>query len=167
MKRIVCIVLAVAVVLLQMSLLPALRPFGVVPNLMLVFVVLMGLEGTASSALVVALAGGLALDFASGADFGLWTGVLTLAALLTGMVHRAGLELKSIWPAVALVVAGTIVMAVILLLGLVNAVGVWPVGGLAVRVVTEVIINLLLMLAVRPLVRWAASGLQAGVMPIG
>src|SRR5471032_2090666 len=121
MKRVGLVVIAILAVLLQVSLLPALRPLGVVPNLMLVVVVLMGLEGTASVALVVAVVGGVAVDMASGANFGLWTGVLVLAALATGLIHRSGVELGGSVVAVILVTAGTILEAIVILLGLVNS----------------------------------------------
>src|SRR5471030_2509367 len=120
MKRLGLAVLAIISILLQVSLLPALRPFGVVPDLILVVVVLMGLEGTASAALVLAVVAGLILDMASGANFGLWTGLLVLAALAAGLLHRAGVELSGPLVAVVMIVAGTILETVVILMGLIS-----------------------------------------------
>jgi hypothetical protein len=155
MRRGLFVVALAVAVLAQMSLLPALRPFGVVPNLALVMVVLVGLEGTASLALAVAVAGGFALDLASGANLGLWTGVLVLAALVGGLVHRAGIEVEGPLVPGIMVAAGTILMTVVVLGGLVSTVTHWSVGLLVRRCLIELVLNLILMMMVRPLVRWA------------
>ncbi|HUD11300.1 MAG TPA: hypothetical protein VMS08_02740 [Candidatus Saccharimonadia bacterium] len=167
MKRFWLVVLAVAAVVLQTSLLPALRPFGVVPNLMLVIVVLVGLEGTSSSALVIAVAGGVVCDMASSANFGLWTGLLVLAALVTGLLHRAGLELSGPVVAAIMIAAGTLLETAVILLGLVNVVQSWPVASLLGRFGAELVLNLLLMLAVRPLIRLVVPAADPGVTVIG
>jgi hypothetical protein len=161
------IVLAVAGVVLQLSLLPALRPLGVVPNLALVVVVLVGLEGTASLALVIAVAGGLALDLASGANFGLWTGLLVSMALAAGLIHRAGIELAGPTVAAVMVTLGTLVMSVAVLSGLVRVVTDWPVGALVGRFTTELVLNLILTVALRPLVRLVVPDPRAGRVEIG
>jgi cell shape-determining protein MreD len=153
-RRAGLIALAVACVLVQVSLLPALRPFGVVPNLALALVVLMGLEGTASMALAVAVVAGLAIDLASGANFGLWTGVLALAALVAGLLHRAGVELSGGLLAAAMVMVGTVLMTLVVLAGLVNTTSYWPVGWLVGRLLVELVLNLVLTFSLRPLVRW-------------
>jgi rod shape-determining protein MreD len=167
MKRTGLIALAVVGVILQLSLLPALRPLGVVPNLALVLVVLVGLEGTASQALVIAVAGGLALDLASGANFGLWTGVLVLAALAAGLVHRAGIELAGATVAAVMVAMGTMVMTAAILSGLVRSVTDWPVGMLMGRFATELVLNLILTVALRPLVLLVVPDPRAGRVEIG
>jgi cell shape-determining protein MreD len=167
MRRVGLIVVAVACVLLQLSLLPALRPLGVVPNLALVLVVLLGLEGTASIALVCAVAGGLALDLASAANFGLWTAVLVVAALATGLIHRAGIELGGLVVPVVMVVAGTVVMTAVILVGLINDIPGWPVGVVAGRLVSELVLNLVLTVLLRPLVRLVVPNARAGQVEIG
>ena len=153
MKRAALVVIVVLALVAQLSLLPALRPLGVVPNVMLALVVLVGLEGTASLALLAAVTGGLAVDLASGTNFGLWSGVLVLAALVTGMVHRAGIELQGPVVALVMVAAGTLLMTLMILAGVANAVSYWPVGNLAERFFAELVLNLLLTVALRPLVR--------------
>jgi hypothetical protein len=152
-RRLWLVVLAFVSILIQLGLLPALRPFGVVPNLMLVVVTLVGLEGTASSALTIAVAGGLAVDLASGANFGLWTGTLVLAALVAGLVHRAGIELGGPLVAIVMVMVGTSLMALIVLAGLVNVVNIWPVGSIAGRLAMELVLNLVGTVALRPLIQ--------------
>jgi hypothetical protein len=161
-KLVGLIAIAVACVLLQVGLLPALRPLGVVPNLMLVLVVLVGLEGTASAALALAVVGGLAVDLASGANFGLWTGVLVVAALTAGLLRRAGVELAGPAVGMVMVAVGTVVMSVVILAGLVNVVGAWPIGALAGRITTELVLNLILMAGLRPVVRIAVHNVSAG-----
>src|SRR5690349_15236780 len=123
MKRALLAAVAVVVILLQIGFLPGLRPFGVVPDLALVFVVLVGLESAASIAMVVAVACGLTLDLASGANLGMWTGVLVLAALVTGLLHRAGVETGGpVVPAVMIAI-GTLTVTLVVLTSLVNVVG--------------------------------------------
>jgi hypothetical protein len=166
-KRLGLILLAAVCVLLQTSLLPALRPFGVVPNLALAMVVLVGLEGTASMALTIAVLGGFALDLASGTNFGLWTGVLTLAALVAGLLHRAGIELGGGLIATAMVTVGTLVTTAVVLVGLANTVMHWPIGWILGRLAIELVLNLILTLLLRPVVRWLMPTSQPEVGAIG
>ncbi len=140
------------VLAVQIGLMPALRPFGAVPNLMLVFVVLVGLAGTASTALIAALIGGLLLDLTSGADFGLRIGLLVLAALVTGLVHRAGLTLAGPAVVMAVVAAGTVVENAAVLAGLAGSGTGWPLGFIVGKLALEVVLNLGLILMMRPLV---------------
>jgi rod shape-determining protein MreD len=116
-RRAALALVSLAVLLLQVGLLPALRPFGVVPNLALVWIVLIGLEGSASLALIYAVVIGVSLDVASGASFGLWTGMLVLAALAAGVVHRAGIELTGSLVAAVMVAVGTVLTTVVILGG--------------------------------------------------
>jgi rod shape-determining protein MreD len=160
MRRTALVIFCGLCVVLQVSFLPALRPLGVVPNLMLPLVVLMGLEGTASLAVAAAVIGGVLVDLASGANFGLWTAVLVLAAVVTGLVHRAGFELVTT-AATAIVAAGTLLMALVVLSGLAPVVSHWPWGGLLLMVATELVLNLILTIVLRPLVRMLAGGVQA------
>ncbi len=139
---------------MQLSFLPALRPFGVVPNIVLVLVVLLGLEATASTALVVAVVSGLVLDVGSGANFGLWTAVLVLAALTGGLAARAGVELVGGLVAAAMVMIGTILMAVVILVGVAGAVTHWPWAALMIGLAAQIVLNLILTAAGRPVVRW-------------
>lgn len=152
MKRVGLVVLAIMSVLMQLSLLPALRPFGVVPNLMLVTVVLIGLEGTASMALATAVAAGVVLDMASGANFGLWTAILVLAALASGLVHRAGIELGGPTVAVVIVAIGTVVETAVIVLGVAGYTSL-AAGVIAGRLMAELVLNLLLTVMLTPLVK--------------
>jgi Ca2+/Na+ antiporter len=148
-----------AVLAVQVAFIPALRPLGVVPNLALVLVVLVGLRGTASLALGVALAGGLLLDLTSGADFGLRLGLLVLVALATGFVHRAGLQASGTMLALAMVAAGTVVADLTVLAGLIRAgIGHWPVGSIMGTMLLEIMLNLSGTLALAPLIRWVTTG---------
>ena len=149
------VIVVVAMIVLQLGLVPAVRPLGVVPNLLLGLVALVGLLGTASVALAVALAGGLVLDLASGADFGLRMGLFVLVALVAGLVHRAGLTLGGPVVALVLVAVATVVADAAVLAGLVGIATQWPLGLILARLGLEVVLNLGLTLGLSPLVRWA------------
>ncbi len=147
------LLLLLPVLALQVGFMAAFRPFGVVPNLILVLAVLAGLMGTASLALGVALVGGLLLDLTSGADFGLRLGLLVLVALITGLVHRAGLTLAGSVVALVLVAAATVVGNLAVLVNLAGTAPHWPVGVILTKLGLEVVLNLSLTLAMRPLVK--------------
>lgn len=151
------LLLGVAVVL-QMSLLPALRLFGVVPNVLLVVTVLVALSVATSEALVAAAAAGLVVDLASGMNFGLWMGMLMLSTLAGGLVHRAGIELHGGLVAAGLVILGTLLMTGAIWSTLVTAGVDWPIpasfGG---RLMMELLLNLMLTMALQTPVRWALS----------
>jgi cell shape-determining protein MreD len=153
MRRVWLVLLMGLTILLQVSLLPALRPFGVVPNVALVMVVLVGLEGTASTAVAAAVVCGVALDLSSGANLGLWTGLLVLAAIVTGMLHRAGIETDRLLVPVAMVTVGSMIMPLVILTGLANVVQHWPFGALAGRFAIELVLNLAIMMVLKPVVR--------------
>ncbi len=154
MRRLAAALVVAAAVLIQLSLLPALRPFGVVPNLLLVVIVLVCLSLPTSEVLVAAAAGGLVLDLGSGANFGLWTGVLMLVALVGGVLHRAGIELDRAPVAPALVAVGTILIAVGVWIGLLKSGGPWPGLSPGGRLLVELVINLSLTMLLRGPLGW-------------
>jgi cell shape-determining protein MreD len=153
MRRVWLVALVGLTILSQVSWLPALRPLGVVPNLALVMVVLVGLEGTASTAVAAAVVCGVALDLTSGANLGLWTGLLVLVAVVTGMLHRAGIETDRLLVPAVMVTVGSMIMPLVILTGLVNVVSHWPWGMLAGRFALELVLNLGLMMVLKPVVR--------------
>ena len=158
MRRLAVIVLMSLAVILQVSFLPAIRLFGVVPNVALVAMVLVSLNVVTSEALSVAALSGLVLDLASGSNFGLWTGVMVLIALAVGVMHRAGLELDRVFVAFGLVAVGTLVITSVIWTALVPSVAHWPVADLAGRLTIELVINLVLTMMLRPLVRLLLGG---------
>lgn len=165
MKWLGLIFIVTAAVILQMSFLPGLRPFGVVPNLVLVVIVLASLHIVTSQALMAAAASGLILDLVGGTNFGLWTGVLMLVVLVVGLMRRAGIELDVLVVATILVAAATIVIAVVIWMTFIPLVANWPVGVAAGRLMIELVINLSLMLLLRLPIRWLlGSSRQSAVM---
>lgn len=159
--------LAGMAVLLQLSLLPGLRPLDVVPNLMLVMVVLIALNVATSEALVMAAVCGLILDLAGSANFGLWTGLLVLVVLVVGIVGRAGFELDRVWVALGLVSAATIVMTLAVWSALAVRGGGFSMSlGWSGRLLAELVLNLILTITLQRLVRWAlprgGPGLESG-----
>lgn len=164
MRNILLAIIVILAIFLQVSFLPALRPFGVVPCILLPIVVFVGLYGQASTALVAALAGGLSMDLASSGDFGLWTGTFVLAALVCGYVHRAGVEL--ITPvAVIMVAVATLVVNVVLLTSVYGAPGPW--SAVFNNLVIQVVLNFILTLAVGPLIRPVVRTSNNSEMMIG
>jgi rod shape-determining protein MreD len=161
MRRAALIALITVVVVLQLSLLPGLRPLGVVPNLAVVVMVLAALNVVTSEALVAAAASGLVLDLASGANFGLWTGVFMLITLVVGVLRRAGIELDGAVVAPGLVAAATLVITLVVWLALAPKGVHWTFGGAAGQLVVELVINLVLTIALAPLVRWMLGGTRA------
>ncbi|MBW4061849.1 hypothetical protein HJC99_04745 [Candidatus Saccharibacteria bacterium] len=154
MKPLMLSGVAVVIFMLQLSFIPALRPFGVVPNAGLVLVALVGLYGTASLALIIAVAGGLTLDLVSGANFGLYVALFTVVALAAGYIHRAGLNWVGPSMAIGLVIVATLVQNFIILGGLLRVTSSWPLGYVLGQTGLELILNTFLVLVLRPLVQW-------------
>lgn len=154
-------VLVAVATLCQVAWLPIVRPFGLVPNIVLALLALVALEESAVIGLGLAVAAGLVCDLMGGGNFGIWTGVLVLEVLVAAQVRQAGVETDRLVVPVAMVVAGTILMAMLVLGGLVGQVALgllWPQLG---RIVGEILLNLGLMLVWRPVVRRVAA-LQGG-----
>jgi rod shape-determining protein MreD len=165
-RRIVLILLVILAVILQVSFLPGLRPFGVVPNLVLVVIVLVSLQVGTSESLMMAAASGLVLDLVSGTNFGLWTGVLMLTVLVVGLMRRAGIELDALVVATILVAAATVVIAGVIWLTSVTKVSNWPMSVAAGRLMGELVINLGLMMLLRLPMRWI-QGSNRGYAEMG
>jgi rod shape-determining protein MreD len=160
MKRLLLGLFIGLAVVLQISLLPALRPFGVVPNLVLVTVVLAALFAATSDMLVAAVLAGLLLDLVSGSGFGLWSGILVLATLVTGVMHRSGLEIRGALVAPVVVAAGTLLFTAGTLLVLGGGAANWPVLTLLGRFVVELLLNLTLVAMLKPVARVLFGGGQ-------
>ncbi|GAC1369468.1 MAG: hypothetical protein NVSMB39_1310 [Candidatus Saccharimonadales bacterium] len=158
MKRAALIFVMTLAVALQVSFVPGLRPFGVVPNLVLIVLVLSAVMVVTSEALIAAAVSGLLLDLVSGANFGLWTGVLMLTALVVGVMRRAGIELDGFIVAVGLVAAATIVMAVVIWLTFAPHAVRWFAAEAAGRLLVELVVNLSLTLLLRAPIRWMFGG---------
>lgn len=108
MKSFLVLALFLLVALVQVTIFGQWRPFGVMPNLMLILVVCLALWGSASTALAGTILGGLILDIASGADFGFRTAFYAVVALAVIAARQLGLHSDSILSAVVLVMFGTI-----------------------------------------------------------
>lgn len=93
MKLLGMVVVMVVAVALQISFIPALRPLGVVPELVLIAIVALATGGSIVQAMVLAVASGIVLDTVSSSDFGLQTGLLALAVILCAFVRRSGFQI--------------------------------------------------------------------------
>src|SRR5258708_3129799 len=89
---------------LQISWFGHVRPFGAIPNLVLIVVILMALWGSATSALATAIGGGLLLDAASGSDFGLRMGFFAVTALTVVAARQFGINVSSAITGIVVVV---------------------------------------------------------------
>jgi rod shape-determining protein MreD len=161
MKRAALIVFMGVMVVLQLSLLPGLRPFGVVPNVALVGVVLSAIYLATSEVLVAAAVAGLILDIVSGPGFGLWTGVFILVTLVAGLMQRSGIEITGTVVALGLVAAGTLVISLVLWVTLIAHAHQFPVFVLSGRLLVELVLNLGLTVALKPVARWMFGGGQS------
>jgi rod shape-determining protein MreD len=163
MKSALLNLLAIIIFVLQISFIPALRPFGVVPDVGLVIVGLVGLYATASDALILAVIGGLILDLVSGTNFGLYVALYTVIALAAGYIHRAGLNWAGPLMAMSLVLVATLIQNIVILGGLVRTAAVWPMGHILAQLVTEIILNIIIVLALRPLVQWLSPKMTSEI----
>jgi rod shape-determining protein MreD len=119
--------------MLQLSFLPALRPLGVVPNLVLMVISAAALSGPLETAMILGLSCGFLLDLVSGSDFGLQTGLLALAVLLSAYVSRSGLQFGIRIQLLIVIFAVSSVMAIIAVLGLVISGGRVQIGEAVLR----------------------------------
>jgi cell shape-determining protein MreD len=97
-----------AVVSLQTAFFGYVRPFGVMPNLLLVVVLMQGLFGSASGAVAMGIGGGLLLDIASGSDFGLRTAFYASLTLAVIVIRQLGLHLDALWVTALVAIVATI-----------------------------------------------------------
>jgi hypothetical protein len=146
---------------LQLSWLSFIQPFGVVPNLVLATIVLAALRLPASTAVSLAITGGLILDLAGGSWFGWSMAVLVAVVLAIGFVNtKVGWELDGWWVPVMLMAAATTIMTLgIWLSVLVNGgqVG-WTV--VPVKLMIELAANTVVVLAGRAFLSryWPSRG---------
>ncbi len=98
----------IVTVWLQINFLGAARPLGVLPNLLLITITYFALMRPASQTLAAALVGGLLLDFASGADFGLRMAFYSFYALAVVFLRQAGAASENLGSAAAIVALGTV-----------------------------------------------------------
>lgn len=157
MKAYRLMLIIIVVVMLQVGFLAAWRPFDVVPDLLLAVVIALALYTTASEALISAVIGGLALDLSSGADFGLRLGFYTVVALVVSLMNRAGVALDSLAWRLGLVALLVVLAHGVILVGLALHGVALPVSVVASRIGFAVVIELIVMLAVGPLVRRLAQ----------
>lgn len=157
---------ALVAVWLEISFIAPLRPFGVVPNLVLVVILLLAIRLPASNAVVLAVASGLFIDLTSGSDFGLRTAFYVLLVLLVNLLSRQGTDFNNASIVAGTVVAGTIVLNAAVVADLALSRVALRFGYIASKVGIEVICNLVLLVILRTLFgasgRPASDGLSAG-----
>jgi rod shape-determining protein MreD len=150
MKVLGRVILVLGLFWLQASFFGALRPWGVVPNVLLVFLIIAITEVTVSEMVGYGVAGGVLLDLASGADFGLRTAFFSFVAIVLAVLTRSGAAFERWSMAIAALVGGTILYNFAVLATLITSQAklAWPI---AIRIV---IIELALNLALYASCRW-------------
>lgn len=144
MKALVAIIIVLVATWVQVAWFGHVRPWGVMPNVMLVVVVLYGLWSDATPALAVALGGGFLLDLSSGSDFGLRMGVFAVVVLALVAGRQLGLQADLLVTGLAAGVIGTLLYDAVVLATLQTGIN----GVVASRIGRELVDNLgLLVLA--------------------
>ncbi len=143
---------------LQVSFLAALRPFGVVPNLILVALLAVGAWQRASVSVAQAVVVGLLTDLVSGADFGLRTAFFTLAALSLVALRQFGFELERLSLTLTWLVIATLLFNTSILAGVWLRHGLIGWGTALARGLVEALINIILAVLLITLVRWISKG---------
>jgi rod shape-determining protein MreD len=154
MRWVAFISLALVTAWLQANFLATLRPFGVVPNLLLIVIVYVGLTRSASSTIGLGLVGGILLDLASGVDFGLRLAFYTTAALAVVVLRQMGVDFDTMWIILVSVTGGTILFDAAILAPLAANAATWPWGVILTKVGIELLLNIGLALVLLPAARW-------------
>lgn len=147
--------IAVVVVWLQQATLPTIRPFGVVPNLVLVVVVLLASRLPLPTSLGLAVTVGWLLDSSSGSDYGLRTSFYVLLTLATAILRQIGSDLDNLSLQASLVVAATVLLNVAILVNLALLHVNLPLRIIALKLTAEIGCNLVLLLPTK----WVLSRL--------
>jgi rod shape-determining protein MreD len=146
--------LVLITVWLQLYFLGAIRPLGVLPNLLLVVLVYAGLAREATETVAVALGGGLLLDLASGADFGLRMAFYTVVALVVMVARQMGADFENLGLVLVATAIGAVLYNLVVLASLLaqhGSVG-WRLA--LSRTGWELVCDLVLAVVLRPLLIW-------------
>ena len=140
--------------LLQSTLLPQVKVFGVQPDLVLLAVVAWSLLRGSEEGMLWALIGGLALDALSSARLGVNTLPLLLISFLAGLWQRGLVRQEILIPFLVIPVASLVYQsALVALLRLLGWPGTWS-DSLQYAILPTTLVNTLLMPAVYVLMRW-------------
>lgn len=140
--------------LVQATVAPHLRLFGVAPDVVLLFTVSWALLQGVREGVLVALIGGLVLDALSAGPFGAQTVALLVVGALAGISGQNVFRTERLLPYVAVVVA-TLLYYLILLVALATTGRVIAWGPMALRqVLPAIAYNVLAMAVVYGIARW-------------
>lgn len=134
-----------AAVIIQLSWFSHVRPFGVMPNLVLTVVIVTALWSRATTALASAVVCGILLDLASGSDFGLRTAFFTVVVLAIIATRQLGLHAESFSIALAITAAATILANLMIVLSVIGSTAGVDWSVVALRVALEVLYNSILI----------------------
>ncbi len=151
MNLIKAIAIVLGVVWLQLALLPVIGPYGIVPNLALVVVVVLAARQPLTSSLAMTVAIGWLLDVGSGSDYGLRTAFYVLLALVTTSLRQFGSDLDHFSLMASVVAATTVMFNLAILANLALTHTSLPLGYIGLRIGIEIILNILLLLPLRSL----------------
>lgn len=140
------IVAALVAVLLEVAFFGHVRPFGVMPNLMIIVVTISAMWSQATPTLVAALLGGLLLDGASGTDFGLRTAFFAALALTVIAARQLGLHTDSVITTLMIVAVATALFDLAVLTSVIS--GPLNSGFIIGQIAREVVLNSIITAAV-------------------
>ena len=113
----IVLILALALIV-QMALFGHVRPFGVIPNLVLVAMVAWAIWSEATVALGIAVIAGIMVDISSGADFGLRTAFFLVVTLAIISARQLGVHTDSLATGVIGVIIATLLLDLAILTSL-------------------------------------------------
>ena len=152
------VLITAAVVWLQLASLPAIRPLGVVPNLALVVVLLLAVRLPVVTSLTIAVVIGWLLDSGAGSDYGLRITFYSMLVILVVFLRQQGSDLENLSLQASLVTAGTVLLNLAILANLAFHHVTLPLSYVGLKLLAEVICNLLLLFPVR----WVLSAMIGG-----
>ncbi|HSX48259.1 MAG TPA: rod shape-determining protein MreD [Candidatus Nanoarchaeia archaeon] len=136
---------------LQLYFLGNMRPLGVLPNLLIIVIIYAGLLREATETLAIALGGGLILDLASGADFGLRMAFYAVLALVVMVLRQMGADFENLGLVLATTAVGAFLYNLAVITGLALQHGSVPLSLAAGRIGRELLLDLVLVVLLRPL----------------
>lgn len=167
MSLVKAIIISALVVWLQLGTLPALRPFGIVPNLALVVVIVLASRLPLASSLGLAIGIGWLLDLGSGSDYGLRTTFYLLVALAVAMLRQLGSDMENFSLLASVVVAATVLLNLAILANLALLHANLPLGFIATKLGLEIGLNLVLLVLVRWIFKLLGGRTTEMVLSVG
>lgn len=167
MKILKYVSLVLLIFYLQVNFFGAFQPFGVIPNIFLIFIVYLGLARPSGETLILAIAGGSLFDIVSGSDFGLRMAFFAVTALVIMVMGQAGADIENVGTACIVIFLATILYNAAILTNISAYLSLSHVGHFASKILIEALMNLALFLMLRPLFKLIIKKPQQNLPAIG